>query len=336
MASNGKKRVLVTGATGMIGRQVAAALQSQDFGVLRALVRDRVEAREKCGDVFDFANTEFHQSDFERMLEQDHRELTRGCNIVIHAAGLAHKPDAPYQEYEVANVRATQALAEACAVNQVDTFVFFSSSAVYGPGPFSNVPETAPLKAKTPYAVSKAASESFLKTVQGIPRVIILRPSLVFGEGDRGNLIKMIQEIKSHRYKHIGQASTEKSLIYTKDLARAVLLCLQRVPEGHHVFNVANPQAVSIHDLAEEISKALENDKKIPSVPEGLLKFGVKMAETFMPGKAPVTTEQLEKLTTETTCSIAKLVQTTGFKPRMSLSSALKAEIHWAEENKLL
>ncbi|MDZ4834280.1 MAG: NAD-dependent epimerase/dehydratase family protein [Candidatus Melainabacteria bacterium] len=336
MASNGKNRVLVTGATGMIGRQVAAALQAQNFGALRALVRDRVEAREKCGNVFDFATTEFHQSDFGRMLEQDHRELTRGCNIVIHAGGLAHKPDAPYQEYEVANVRATQALAEACAVNQVETFVFFSSSAVYGPGPFSNVPETAPLKAKTPYAVSKAASESFLKALQGIPRVIILRPSLVFGEGDRGNLIKMIQEIKSNRYKHIGNAATGKSLIYTKDLARAVLLCLSRVPEGHHVFNVANPQSVSVHDLAEEISKALENDKKIPTVSEGLLKFGIKMAETFMPGKSPVTSEQIEKLTTETTCSIAKLVQTTGFKPRMSLSSALKAEINWAEEHKLL
>lgn len=320
----------------MIGRQVAAAIQGQNFGQLKALVRDRLEARDKCGDVFDFATTEFHQSDFSRMLEQDHRELTRGCDMVVHAAGLAHRPDALYQEYEVANVRATQALAEACAANRVQTFLFFSSSAVYGPGPFSNVPESAPLKAKTPYAVSKAASESFLKTLKGVPRVIILRPSLVFGEGDRGNLIKMIQEIKSQRYKHIGDGSTGKSLIYAKDLARAVLLCLSRVPEGHHVFNVANPQPVSVHDLAEEIAKALEMEKKIPTVPAGLLKFGVKMAETLMPGKAPVTSEQIEKLTTETTCSIAKLVQATGFKPRMSLNSALKAEIHWAKENKLL
>jgi len=320
----------------MIGRQVAAAVQGQNVGQLRALVRDRVEARDKAGDTFDFAITEFHQNDFERMLEQDHRELTRGCNIVIHAAGLAHKPDAPYQEYEVANVRATQALAEACAANRVETFVFLSSSAVYGPGPFSNVPETAPLRAKTPYAVSKAASEQFLSMLQGIPRVIILRPSLVFGEGDRGNLIKMIQEVKTQRYKHIGAADAAKSLIYAKDLARAVLLCVSRVPEGYHVFNVANPQPVSVHDLAEEIAKALDMEKKIQTVPAGLLKFGVKMAETFMPGKAPVTSEQLEKLMTETTCSIAKLVQTTGFKPRMSLNSALKAEINWAEENKLL
>lgn len=336
MASNGVKRILVTGATGMIGRQVAAGVQAQSLGVLRALVRDRVEAREKCGETFDFAMTEFHQSDFARMLDQDHRELTRGCNIVIHAAGLAHKPDAPYQEYEVANVRATQALAEACVANQVDTFVFFSSSAVYGPGPFSNVAENSPVRAKTPYAVSKAASETFLKTMQGIPRVIILRPSLVFGEGDKGNLLRMIQEIKHNRYKHIGAADTPKSIIYAKDLARAVLLCCTRLPEGHHVFNVANPQTVSVHDLAEEISKALDMDKKIPSVPAGLLKFGVKMAETFMPGKTPVSSEQLEKLTTETTCSVAKLVQATGFKPRTSLNSALKAEINWAEQNNLL
>lgn len=318
----------------MIGRQVAAALQATSYGVVRAQVRDRMKARENCGDVFDFALAEVRPADFTLMLEQDHRELVKGCNTVIHAAGLRHVLDAPYSEYEVINVRATQALAEACAANRVHTFIFFSSAAVYGPGPFSNVPETAPLKAKTPYAVSKAASETFLKALQGVPRVIVLRPSLVFGEGD-AEMIKMIQDVKNQKYKHIGAAETAKSVIYAKDLARAVLLVLQKVPEGHHVFNVANPDPVSIHDLAEEIAKALDMEKKIPSVPAGLMKFGVKVGEMFGKGSA-ANTENVEKLTTETTCSVAKLVHATGFKPRISLSTGLKNEISWAKANQLL
>ncbi len=317
----------------MIGRQVVAALQSTSFGIVRAQVRDRLQARDKCGDVFDFALAEIQSADFSRMLEQDHRELSKGCSVVIHCASLLHQPNLPYQEYEVVNVRATQALAEACAANRVHTLVFLSSTAVYGPGPFSNVPETATPKAKTPYAVSKAASETFLKTLQGIPRIIVLRAPLVYGEGDSNGLIHMIQDIKSQKYKHIGDASTGKSLIYTKDVARAVLLCLQKVPEGYHVFNVANPDPVSVHDLAEEIARCLQMDKKIPSMPAALYKFGVKAASMF--GKN-TDNESVEKLTTETTCSVAKLVQMTGFKPRSTLSNGLKAEITWAEANNLL
>ncbi len=321
----------------MIGRQICAALQQTNFGVVRAQVRDRINARDVAGQVFDFALAEVVQANFTMTLEHDLKRLTDGCTVLIHAAGLVHQPDAPYQEYEVINVRATQALAEAAAENGVDTFVFLSSSAVYGPGPFSNIPETAPAKAKTPYAVSKLTSEKFLESFQNrFKRVIILRPSLVFGEGDRGNLIKMIQEVKNHRYKHIGAASTPKSLIYTKDLALAILMCLRKVPQGFHVFNVANPDPVSVHDLAEAMAQVLHLDKKIPTVNENLLKFGVKAAEMFMPGKAPISREQVEKLTTETTCSVEKLMHVTGFKPKSTLQQALKAEIDWAKENKLL
>lgn len=334
MASSNNNRVLVTGASGMIGRQTCAALQASSYGVVRAQVRDKSEAREKVGSVFNLALAEVEKADFTMMLEQDHETLTKGCHTVIHAAGLVHKPDAPYQEYEVVNVRATQALAQACQNTNVHTLVFLSTSAVYGPGPFSSIQESDKTQPHSPYAVSKATSETFLQSLTGIPRIIVLRPSLVMGEGDRGNLIKMIREIKNEKYKHIGKASTGKSVIYVKDLARALMSCLKKVPEGYHVFNVANPSPVTVHDLAEEIATCLKIEKKIPSVPAPLVKWGVKAAELF--GKSPVSSEQVDKLMTETTCSIEKLTKTTGFKPRTPLNRAIRAEIEWAQANSLL
>lgn len=332
--TNGNNSVLVTGASGMIGRQVVDILQRESYGVVRAQVRDKQAAKARINGAFDVAMADFTNADFTLMLEKDYKSLTQGCHTVVHTAGLVHMPDAPYQEYEVMNVRATQQLAEACKQNKVNTLVFFSSSAVYGPGPFSNIDETGPIKATSPYAVSKSTSENFLRSLDGIPRIIILRPSLVFGEGDRGNLIKMIQEIKNERYKHIGNASTGKSIIYARDVAQSVLDCLKKVPPGFHIFNVANPQPVTVYELAETIGSAL--DKKIGSYNASMLKFGVKLMETFMPGKTPVTSEQLEKLTTETTCSVSKLVSETGFKPVTALSHAVKAEIDWANKNNLL
>jgi nucleoside-diphosphate-sugar epimerase len=336
MAVNGNSSVLVTGASGLIGRAVLLDLLAKSSYDIRAQVRNVPKARADVGHAVDFTKIQMKEGDFASMLERDLRSLTQGCKTIIHCAGLAHRPEAPYQEYEVNNVRATQLLAEAAAASSVETFVFLSSSAVYGPGPFERVDESAPLKARTPYAVSKATSEAWLQRFKGIPKIIILRPSLVFGEGDRGNLLNLIREVKNSRYRHVGAASTGKSVIYSRDLARAITLCLEKLPAGVHLLNAANPEPVSMKDLAEEIAKALNLGKKIQSVPASLARLGIKAVNALLPGRGPVTEEQLEKLTTTTTCSVTRLVQATGFSPTSSLGSALKAEIAWATEANLL
>jgi len=333
----GLKTILVTGGSGMIGRAIIARLVASKQCIVKSQVRDRLDARKKIGNSVDLAMVEMLQADFTRVGDQEMRALTKDCHFVIHAAGLVHSEAASYQEYEVINVRATQQLAEACLANGVHTLVFFSTSAIYGKGPFKNIGEAGPYSAKTPYAVSKLTSENYLQTLAGkIPRIIILRPSLVFGEGDRGNMLSLIRQIKEEKYIHIGGGVTPKSLIYSKDLANAVNLCLQKVPPGYHVFNVANPVPVAMKDLAENIAATLGVTKKFSSMPEGLLKMGLKAAQAFMPGKITVTAEQIEKLATETTCSVDSLIKATGFSPATDLKTSIKAEVDWAQASQLL
>lgn len=336
MVQGVRKKVLVTGASGLIGRAVTERLLLSNLYDVKVQVRNPSDARARTGDVIDFTKVSMEGADFTRVGDREMRLLAKGCHAIIHAAGLVHRPDAQYQEYEVMNVRATQLLAEAAASGGVHTFIFLSSSAVYGTGPFENVEENAPLKGITPYAVSKMTSEQFLHRVQGIPRIIILRPSLVFGEGDRGNMLNLINQVKSGKYAHIGGGGAEKSVIYSKDLALASELCLDRIPEGLHVFNIANPAPVSVKQLTEEIAQALGMPRNLKSVPTGLAKFGAQMAQIFMREKSPVTAEQLDKITTTTTLSSQRLVMMTQFAPRYSLATALQAEIAWAKENQLL
>ncbi|MBS2007696.1 MAG: NAD-dependent epimerase/dehydratase family protein [Cyanobacteria bacterium SZAS TMP-1] len=335
--SNGLKKVLVTGGSGMIGRAVLSNLLATRKCLIRTQVRDRLEARKAISQSVDLTLVEMEAADFTRVGDQEMRALTKDCDFVVHAAGLVHKESATYQEYEVVNVRATHQLAEACIANKVHTLVFLSTSAVYGKGPFSNIPEEGPLAAKTPYAVSKSTSEQYLASLAGkIPRVVILRPSLVFGEGDRGNMLSLIKQIKEEKYVHVGGGQTPKSLICSNDLAQAIRLCIERLPEGHHVFNIANPKAESMRDLVDSIAAGLNVSKKFPSVPEGMLKLGLKAAAALMPGKVAVTPEQVEKLATETTCSVDKFVSATGFAPATEVRIALKQEIDWATNNNLL
>jgi nucleoside-diphosphate-sugar epimerase len=333
----GLKQILVTGGSGMIGRAIISRLVASKQCLVRTQVRDRLDARAKIGDSVDLTLVEMQSADFTRIGDQEMRALTKGCDFVIHAAGLVHQEAANYQEYEVVNVRATQQLAEACVANGVHTLLFFSTSAIYGKGPFKNIPESGPFAAKTPYAVSKMTSENYLQALATkIPRIIILRPSLVFGEGDRGNMLSLMRQIKEEKYIHIGGGTTPKSMIYSKDLANVVNLCLQKLPNGVHIFNVANPVPVPMKDLAENIAATLNVTKKFNSMPEGLLKMGLKAAQAFMPGKIQVTPEQIEKLATETTLSTDSLVASTGFAPNTDLKSALQAEVEWATANKLL
>lgn len=336
MVSDGvRKRLLVTGASGTIGRTVAERLIASNKYDIKVQVRNPLEARASVGNVVDFTKCRLEEADFTRVGDREMKLLTRGMHTIVHTAGLVHKPDAPYQEYEVINVRATQLLAEAAASNQVHTLVFLSSSAVYGPGPFDMVDENTPLKGVTPYAVSKMASEQFLMRFGQIPRIIILRPSLVYGEGDRGNLLNLARSIKAKQYKHIGDAGAGKSVIYSRDVANAIELCINTLPEGVHVFNVANPNPVTVKILTEEIAGALGMPKKLQSVPEGLVKMGIKAAGLFTKEKLPINEEQVTKLTTTTTCNVQRLVSV-GFKPSYSLEQGLKLEMDWAEANNLI
>jgi nucleoside-diphosphate-sugar epimerase len=134
----------------------------------------------------------------------------------------------------------------------------------------------------------------------------------------------------------IGNGATLKSLIYTRDLAKAIIACMDKLSDGRHVLNVANPEAVSMKNLSTEIWHALGHNGEIASIPEQLLLAALRAADKIMPGRLPVTEEQVNKLTTETTLNVYKLTAMTDFSPTYKLGAALRAEIKWAKDNGLI
>ncbi len=346
--SHSAGKILITGATGLIGQALVRELMAENNHHLRLFVRDVHIAKNQLTNILNrtvnlapsLAQIEFIEGDLTQLTDQDFDSLISGCQSVVHLAGLVHQAHAKEEEYNLLNVQVTEKLTLAAARNGISTFIFMSSVAVYGSGPFSMIEESAPLSGQTPYAVSKIACEQILEKDNSIRRIIILRPALVFGAGDKGNLIKLIQAINKGRYFNIGKGGASKSLIFASDLAAVINLCLDKLPKGMHVFNAANREPVSMRELAKTISLALAQNGKILSVPEPLLRILINMADLLLPKsireKVPLNTDQLDKLTTTTTCSVGKLIQATGFSPRYSLLSALTAEICWAKNNNLL
>jgi len=323
--------ILITGGSGMIGRALVEHWGRQGKK-LRVQVRNRSAFLASAPRLAD--NIEVRELDFSKASERDFTNITQDCTQIIHTAALVHKPDADYKEYELLNVRSTQQLAEAAC--SADTFVFLSTIAVYGSGSLDNVSEDSPAKPTTPYAVSKLASEKWLAAFNTFRRSIILRPALVFGENDRGNMIKLIKQIDSGRYFHVQPSAANKSMIYARDLARLIDDCLQQLPAGCHTYNAANPNSISVRALADAIQHNLQRSGNIPSFPAALVRLGARFAETMLGQKSPLTIERLEKLTANTTCSVDKIVAATGFRPEHSLEQSLQSEIAWARKSGIL
>ncbi|MBY0547173.1 MAG: NAD-dependent epimerase/dehydratase family protein [Candidatus Obscuribacterales bacterium] len=320
--------ILVTGATGMIGSALVARLVRQGKPV-RLAVRNSTLARTALSKTTDLTGVDLQECDF-LSSERDLTSLVSGCDIVVHLAGLVHQPDKPAEMFEELNLRTTGRLAHTAKSCGVDTFLFTSTMAVYGPPPFENISEEAKPNPDTDYGRTKLAAEKSLAEIRPARSVIVLRPSLVYGPGDRGNMLPLIRQILKRRYFHIGEASARKSVIYAADLAQVIESALEKAPAGFHVYNVSNPTAPSVREIADQILAAAELDGKIPTFPEILVRVG-SYASLALGNKSPLPPSRLDKLTKPATCAVSKLQALTGFQPEYTLHDGLKAEIHWAK-----
>src|SRR5688572_7508253 len=102
--------ILVTGASGLIGKAIAKAALEHGHEV-------RVQVRNKASFLATMSGTdttrlEVRECDFSKSSERELKALVSECDAVVHLAAVVHRPDAPYEEYELVNVRTTQSLAE--------------------------------------------------------------------------------------------------------------------------------------------------------------------------------------------------------------------------------
>lgn len=296
---------------------------------MRLAARHAAKAREQFSNEAAQASIEIQECDF-LAGAADYRKLVDGCDTVVHLAGLVHQPDQPAEMFEQLNVSCTNSLATAARHAGIKTFLFTSTMAVYGAPPFENISEDATPAPDTDYGRTKLRAENLLQQPPVAPRVIIVRPSLVYGPGDRGNMLPLIRQILKKRYFHIGEAAARKSVIYAHDLAALIELALAKVPEGTHVYNASNPQSPTVREIADTIARAAEMQGEIPTFPELLVRAG-SYASLALGKKSPLPPSRLDKLTKPATCAVTKLVELTDFAPAYSLLDGLKAEIQWAK-----
>jgi nucleoside-diphosphate-sugar epimerase len=288
--------ILLTGASGFLGRQVLMALQGSHHTV--ATLGRQQTAQIHC----DLATTvpRFHQP----------------FHTVIHAAGKAHMvptTTAEALDFEQVNVQGTKNLCKGFdALGQWPTaFVFVSSVAVYGCDAGEMIAENHPLNGTTPYAKSKIAAESWLTSWCRDHGVLltILRLPLLIGPQAPGNFGDMVHAIKANRYANIGGGTAKKSMVLASDVAN----CLTAAAAVGGIYNLTDGRHPSFAQLAQAIAGLL-NKSSPRNIPLTLAKL-LAMAGDLLGARAPINTLKLKKITATLTFDDSRAVAALGWQP---------------------
>ena len=308
-------KVIVTGATGFVGRALTAEFESRGIETIAVGGPNSASAAYSI-DVGDGAQV--------RTLE-----VEKDVDAVIHAAGITHRFGRVSEaEFRRVNVAGVENVANVAAPIGAKHFLLLSSTLVYGRRkdtvPIAENNECHPFDI---YGKSKLDGESAARKVceaAGLD-LTIFRPAPIMGEGSKGNFARLIRAIDRGRFIWVGKGDNLKSVVYVGDVARAAAAVLLKNRKGTEIFNIAS-DPVRMKDIVDTIAQRL--GRKVPSLhlPPGPIQLASRMS-----GKL---SRMLDTWLGDDVYSNKKLQDAYGFTPDTPLDEAVGREVEYYLKHK--
>jgi nucleoside-diphosphate-sugar epimerase len=264
-------KVLITGASGFVGRALCSHLVAHDFDVV--------------GTVRSLPGTPVPGIDYRIVAEMgtstDWYDALAGVQVIVHCAARVHvmcdHAHDPLTEFRYVNTLGTATLARAAARYGIKRLVFLSSIKVNGESTLPDVPfdQTSPTRPQDPYAISKWEAEQVLARVAagtGL-EVVVLRCPLVYGPGVKGNFLRLLQAANRGIPLPFALARNRRSLIYLDNLTGAIAICLTHPAAAGKTYLVSDGEDVSTAELISLIGQALGKSSRLWPCPLGLMKL---------------------------------------------------------------
>lgn len=247
-------------------------------------------------------------------------------DVIFNLAAVHRTPGHPDHEYFETNIRGAEnvtAFAEKYGINKI---LFTSSIAPYGAAEELKEETTLPMP-NTPYGISKLVAEKIhqMWQVKDEKRELtIVRPGIVYGKGEHGNMTRLYKGMKGHYFMYTGRKDTIKASIYVKEL---VLFFKYRMLDnsfpGTDTFNCTFEPAYNIEQICETMKKATGLKYRIPLIPGGLLMTAATILGPIGGKKVGIHPARVKKLMVSTNICGKKLAAC-GYKFHYSFEDTFK------------
>lgn len=315
--SQGIPAVVVLGGSGFIGARLTALLIEQNVPVRIGDLRPSET----------FPNL-WVQCDLRR--KQSLADAVQNANAIINLAA-EHRDDVhPLSRYQETNVEGASQVCHVARNLNVRKIIFTSSAAVYG---FHTYPvdESGPFAPFNAYGKTKLEAEGIYRAwadENPSRTLVIVRPTVVFGEGNRGNVYNLLQQIASDRFLMVGPGQNAKSMAYVGNVAAFLIHALSMGP-GIHTFNYVDGPDMNMRDLIEHIRRCLGMTGRVTRVPKSVALAGGHILDLFarLSGRSfPVSAIRIRKFCESTQFRADRATQS-GFTPPYSLQEGLARTI---------
>ncbi len=258
-------------------------------------------------------------------------EACSGADVIYNLAAVHRDDVRPRSRYWDVNVGGATNICDAADALGVDRIIFTSSVAIYGsraeeleegalPAPFND------------YGTTKLEAEAVHRDWVGKdPRrrgLIIVRPTVVFGEGNRGNLFTLIDQIQRGRFAMVGSGDTVKSIAYVGNVS-AFLEHLLSLDNGLHIFNYVDKPDYTTRDLVRTVRQHLGKSGeavRIPYAVAALIGTGCDAFSAVTGKPLPLSRIRVKKFCSPSRFSSAHALAS-GFKPPVPLEVGLQRTI---------
>lgn len=260
----GVRNVLITGVTGFLGRGLVAALHEKEGIALFGHSREAGKATA----VFKNFRIQLIEGINSGLL--DHFEI----HTVIHLAGIAHDLNNKYaaDDYFIVNDKGTRCLYDEFLRSRGTSFVFLSSIKAAVDTASSPVAEDIVPKPISPYGQSKLNAEHYIQqnAVAG-KRFYVLRPCMVHGPGNKGNLNLLYKYVRTGLPFPLGAFNNQRSFLSAENLNFIMLnLIRENIPSG--IYHLADDGSLSTADLFTLIATTTGKSSPVLKIPQNLVK----------------------------------------------------------------
>lgn len=311
----------VIGGSGFIGTRLVRRLRSKEQ--LAVQITDKVPSKVHP-DVVTLGDV--------RSVEQLRTSISNGSVIVNLAA--EHRDDVrPLSLYDEVNVGGASNICTVAREKSVQTIIFTSTVAVYGFAPIGT-DESGKIAPFNDYGRTKYEAELIFKAWQAEApterTLVIIRPTVVFGEQNRGNVYNLLRQIASGKFVMVGNGENRKSMAYVENVAAFIEYSMS-FKSGVHVYNFIDKPDFTMNSLVANVNRILGRPEKIG--------FRLPFAVGYMIGKCfdlvasltgrrfAISSIRVKKFCANSVYNTA--IDQTGFVPPVPLEQALAQTVRY-------